>query len=227
MFSTLLGLLFWLTPLDTGSMLSASMEAHVAANSTVIVTARYRLHKPDGPSSLTLRTLHPFETAPGAISVDVGGEPASLTLLPAQASKASAWQLDVPESSQADTLLMVTLQYEVPQGFDTTPTTFSFTAPIIYPDWPAASEQADFFTASIILPDTLSVENSFPTNFRAVNDTDYAYSLHILPSFVRMTGRSGPQRWLTFNTFVDILLILLMAAMGWFTWYHMTTQHHA
>ena len=89
MFSTLLGLLFWLTPLDTGSMLSASMEAHVAANSTVIVTARYRLHKPAGPSSLTLRTLHPFETAPGAISVDVGGEPASLTLLPAASPRAS------------------------------------------------------------------------------------------------------------------------------------------
>ena len=205
----LLALMLVLAPAASAqALLGAIMDVSVEDSARVRLTFTVAL--PDSTDHLPLRSLMFDGQRPQDVTVDLGGGPQPVALH--ATSPALAGTVALPPRPPAPDTLEVQVTYAL--AIEPEEASFDISVPVVYVDALPAAAAEDFFVATLHLPASYVLTETFPTT----PGDRYRLSLQVLPSLVRLRGFIGTAPWLTTLQWVDLavgVLLLLGGALGW------------
>lgn len=199
----------------------ATLSVRVERDAPVRVELGYELALDPGTRELPLRGIAFRGAVPERVTARAGGAPAPVRI-DATAPPLLSGAVEIPAGSVADGTLSLALLYQISRPFMPEQDRFDLAVPIPIPDRPPVGAPERLFVAEVRLPPGFALVERFPT-VPVVRRMEgevpvYELSLPVVPSLLRVRGRSGPPPLVTFGQALDIGVIgalLILGLVGW------------
>lgn len=190
------------------------------------VELEYRLRIPTGTREIPLHGLRFAGVGFGPVDARLDGRPVEVSLRQRGRLVRSA-TVPVPAGTRPGDGRLLRLTYSL-QGpasgmaSEDRGAAFDLAVPLLRVDWAPTESDEDIFRASVILPAEARLTERLPTvpleRTTEGEGAAYAFSLPAAPSLLRFRGRWGEGRVLTLGRWVDLGVLVLLAALGLAGW---------
>jgi hypothetical protein len=115
----------------------------------------------------------------------------------------------------------IVLEYRVPDAIEEEDGAFVVRLPVAVVTLPGREGVDDLFRASVLLPQDWRVADGFPSGTRLGEDGAYVATLSVVPSVIRLQGRSDGAWRPGLPFLVDLLIVTILAAFAYRGWRHL------
>lgn len=207
-------------PAATWATAGAEIAIRVSPDGTAAVRLDY-LFVPSQPGAVP----PPSATIPltvlgfGDVTVrEVMVDGAPLVLWPTSGSRREA--VVRPPVSSTDDAVPVTIEYRLPNAARIEGEDVALRVPLV--TGPAPVDGGDGFTASLDVPEAWRMGDGFPSRLRPDDGGTWRATLPVVPSVVRLDGRTDGAMRVRLPLVVDIVTVGLLLAFALYGWRHLS-----
>lgn len=178
----------------------------------VQINIEYQLAEGEPIDQLKLRGIGKDWSQMSAIQVRFQGKTYELMLeRAAQLVQDLMVQFDAPLVINGSESLMVSYQMRKPEAEDQRAT---YTIPVLYIDTEAAAASKDVFQVRLITQTEQTVQSIFPAMAWKKNaNNQYAFSMQVLPAWIKFNLYPGPAPFLTLERKVDFGVLFVLVGL--------------